>query len=141
MGAAIRSYKDMEYMLFPKALGAFERAWNTRPEWSKKAEDKETFVESFNRFYSIILDREIPFYANKEMRFHLPQPVIEVIDGTLYGYTHIPEAIIRYEKGDKTPTETSPALSEPVALDIETDVISARLFYHGEHSVSTIWRR
>ena len=67
--------------------------------------------------------------------------VIEVIDGTLYGYTHIPEAIIRYEKGDKTPTETSPALSEPVALDIETDVISARLFYHGEHSVSTIWRR
>ena len=37
MGAAIRSYSDMEYMLFPKALGAFDRAWNAHPEWGKDA--------------------------------------------------------------------------------------------------------
>jgi hexosaminidase len=139
MGAAIRSYDDMEYMLFPKALGAFERAWNARPEWAEKAADKDTFTESFNRFYSIILDREIPFYAEKGMRFHIPQPVIEVIDGRLYGYTHIPGAVIRYEKGDKTPTEKSPELEGPMTID--TDMISARLFYLGEHSVSTIWRK
>lgn len=137
MGAAIRSYSDMEYMLFPKALGAFDRAWNAHPVWEKDAASADTFLEAFNRFYSIIIDREMPWYRTRGMRFHLPQPVIFAEDSVLKGYTPIPDAVIHYEFGSTTPTLSSPILDSPVPIPASVDLITARTFYLGETSVST----
>ena len=138
MGAAIRKYSDMEYMIFPKSLGAFDRAWNAKPEWAENATSPECFLEAFNRFYSIIIDREMPFYHEKGMRFHIPQPVIFVDEyGVLSGYTPIPGSVIRYEFGDVTPTLSSPVLEGLVSVPDSVSRVKARLFYLDQNSVST----
>ena len=124
-------------MLFPKALGAFDRAWNAHPVWEKDAASAESFLESFNRFYSIIIDREMPWYRTRGMRFHLPQPVIFAEDSVLKGYTPIPDAVIHYEFGSTTPTLSSPILDNSVPIPASVDLITARTFYLGETSVST----
>ena len=138
MGAAIRCYSDMEYMIFPKALGAFDRAWNAKPGWAENVTSAECFLEAFNRFYSIIIDREMPFYHEKGMRFHIPQPVISVDEyRVLSGYTPIPGSVIRYEFDDVTPTLTSPVLEGLVSVPDSVSRVKARLFYLDQNSVST----
>ena len=137
MGGAVRKYADIDYLLFPKVLGAFDRAWNARPAWSAKAADPEVFLEAFNRFYSIIIDREMPWFRAGGMRFHLPQPCISVEDGKLVGYSPIPGAEIRYEFGTATPTASSPVLEGPVSIPDSVTRVTARTFYLNETSVST----
>ncbi len=137
MGAAVRSYDDVDYMLFPKSLGAFDRAWNARPVWAEDAASETAFMEAFNHFYSIIVVREMPWFRQQGMRFHLPQPVISVQDGMLTGNAPIPGAVIRYEFGDRTPSASSPSLEEPTPLPSTVSRVTARLFYLGETSVST----
>ena len=44
----LRDFDDVTFQMLPKALGVAERAWNT------------TSPGDFNRFYSIIAEREIP---------------------------------------------------------------------------------
>lgn len=141
MGAAVRRYSDIDYMLFPKILGAFDRAWNTRPAWSSEPTDKELFQRAFNHHYSKIIAYEFPFYVRRGMRFHLPQPTIYVQNGKLYGETPIPNAEIRYEIGDKTPTPKSPVLKGKVSIPTNVSRVKARLFWNGEQSVSTVWCR
>ena len=50
----LRSFDDATYQMLPKALGVAERAWNTRPDST-----------SFERFYSIIVSREMPVWERK----------------------------------------------------------------------------
>lgn len=45
----LRSMDMFMYALMPKSLGVFDRAWNTTPDMS------------FDRFYSIVADRELPY--------------------------------------------------------------------------------
>lgn len=54
----LRSFDDATYQMLPKALGVAERAWNAHPEW---VSDKD-FNDSFDRFYSIIVEREMPVW-------------------------------------------------------------------------------
>lgn len=42
--------------MYPKALGNYERAWNARPEGDYR---------SFDKFYSIVADREVPWFDSK----------------------------------------------------------------------------
>lgn len=61
----IRSIDDATYQMLPKALGVWERAWNTSPDWPTD----EAFAADFNRFYSIIVHREMPAWDAKGYRY------------------------------------------------------------------------
>lgn len=50
----LRSFDDATYQMLPKALGIAERAWNACPDST-----------NFERFYSIIVAREIPVWERK----------------------------------------------------------------------------
>ena len=52
----LRSFQDVTYQMLPKALGVAERGWNNR-------------TSDFNRFYSIIVKRELPDWDQHEFVF------------------------------------------------------------------------
>ena len=53
----LRSFDDATYQMLPKILGVAERGWN--------GGCLETFEMSFERFYSIIVEREMPEWERK----------------------------------------------------------------------------
>ena len=57
----LRSFDDATYQMLPKALGVAERGWN--------GGYLETFDTAFNRFYSIIVSREMPVWEQKGYAF------------------------------------------------------------------------
>ena len=54
----LRSFDDVTYQMLPKALGVAERAWNASPD-----------ATGFERFYSIIVAREMPDWEKKGLVF------------------------------------------------------------------------
>ena len=67
----IRCFDHVTYYLFPKALGLFERGWNVSPVWEETTvADDPAFVEDFNKFYSIINDKELPYYQKIGISYH-----------------------------------------------------------------------
>ena len=50
----LRSFDDVTYQMLPKALGVVERAWNTSPDST-----------GFERFYGIIVAKEMPVWEKK----------------------------------------------------------------------------
>ena len=67
----IRSFDHVTYYLFPKALGLFERGWNASPVWEDTTvSDDPAFVDDFNKFYSIINDKELPYYQKAGISYH-----------------------------------------------------------------------
>lgn len=54
----VRSIDDATYQILPKALGVFERGWNSSPCWPTD----EAFFEDFDKFYSIISAHEMPWW-------------------------------------------------------------------------------
>ena len=57
----LRSFDDATYQMLPKALGVAERAWNAHPSWSTESD----LSADFERFYSIIVEREMPIWDRK----------------------------------------------------------------------------
>ncbi len=57
----LRSFDDATYQMLPKILGVAERGWN--------GGYLETFDTAFNRFYSIIVSREMPVWEQKGYAF------------------------------------------------------------------------
>ena len=53
----LRSFEDVTYQMLPKGLGVAERGWN--------GGYLEPFETAFNRFYSIIVAREMPEWERK----------------------------------------------------------------------------
>ena len=53
----LRNFDDVTFQMLPKALGVAERAWNT------------TSPDDFNRFYSIIVEREMPVWEKMGYKF------------------------------------------------------------------------
>ncbi len=60
-GETIRSFDNVTYNIFPKALGAFERGWNANVQWA----DDGQFRKDFTHFYSIVKQREEPTWDFK----------------------------------------------------------------------------
>ena len=54
----LRSFDDATYQMLPKALGVAERAWNACPDST-----------NYERFYSIIVTREMPIWERKGYMF------------------------------------------------------------------------
>ncbi len=61
----LRSPGDFQYAIFPKAIGAFERGWNSRPCWP----DDDAFAADWDKFYSILAQKEFPVYKEKGIKF------------------------------------------------------------------------
>jgi len=57
----LRSFDDATYQMLPKILGVAERGWN--------AEANEPIETAFNRFYSIIVSREMPVWEQNGYAF------------------------------------------------------------------------
>ena len=53
----LRSFDDVTYQMLPKGLGVAERGWN--------GGSLEAFETSFEQFYSIIVEREMPVWERK----------------------------------------------------------------------------
>ena len=51
-----RSLDDVTFQMLPKAVGIWERGWNASPDWPTD----EAFATDFNRFYSILVKKEMP---------------------------------------------------------------------------------
>lgn len=67
----LRSFDHVTYYIFPKALGLFERGWNARPEWERTTvSDDPTFTSAFDKFYSIVVDNEMPYYDSMGISYH-----------------------------------------------------------------------
>lgn len=67
----LRCFDHVTYYIFPKALGLFERGWNAEPVWAaSKIADDPVFVADFNKFYSIIVDHEMPYYDSIGISYH-----------------------------------------------------------------------
>ena len=61
----IRCFDHVTYYFFPKSVGLFERGWNASPTWEgTTASDDPLFISDFDRFYSIVVDREMPYYES-----------------------------------------------------------------------------
>ena len=67
----LRSFDHVTYYLFPKALGLFERGWNATPAWAgTTAPDDPAFLADFDRFFSVVTDREYPYYDAQGISYH-----------------------------------------------------------------------
>ncbi|NLZ20067.1 MAG: family 20 glycosylhydrolase [Bacteroidales bacterium] len=70
----LRCFDHVTYYLFPKALGLFERGWNATPVWAgTTAADDPAFTADFDRFFSIIVDHEYPYYESQGISYHRHQ--------------------------------------------------------------------
>lgn len=61
----LRSFDDATYQMLPKALGVAERAWNAHPNWATESD----LATDFERFYSIIVTREMPVWEQKGLLY------------------------------------------------------------------------
>ena len=67
----LRNFDHVTYYLFPKALGLFERGWNASPAWTETTQpDDPAFVTDFDHFFSIIVEREYPYYESLRISWH-----------------------------------------------------------------------
>ena len=64
----IRNFDHVTYYIFPKAAGLFERGWNAAPEWS--GTEDEAFETDFDKFFSIIVQNEYPYYDSMGITYH-----------------------------------------------------------------------
>lgn len=64
----IRNFDHVSYYIFPKAVGQFERAWNAVPAWGK--DDEEAFLADFDKFFSIVVEHEYPYYDSIGITYH-----------------------------------------------------------------------
>jgi len=68
----IRNFDHVTYYLFPKIIGNFERGWNANPSWaSTNASDDPAFVEAFDKFYSIIQERETSYFEQNNIAYRV----------------------------------------------------------------------
>jgi hexosaminidase len=67
----IRSFDHVTYYLFPKAVGLVERGWNADPVWSgTTVSDDPAFMDDFDKFFSIVVDHEYPYYEGLGISWH-----------------------------------------------------------------------
>jgi len=67
----IRSADHVTYYIFPKTLGLFERGWNATPDWGDTTvSDDPRFMYAFDKFYSIIVDHEFPYFDSLGISYH-----------------------------------------------------------------------
>lgn len=84
----VRSFDDVTYDLLPKIVGVFERGWNAYPSWRSE----EEFRAAFDRYYSIIVQYEMPWWASQGFNFHLPQAGVRRTEDGILTNVAFPQA-------------------------------------------------
>ena len=121
----IRSFEQVEYLLFPKIFGLAERAWNTEQlEWQSKSQ--------FNRFIGTEL---LPQLEEMKFNYRVGMPGIVKKDGKVYMNSAYPQAEIRYTTDGSEPNANSKLWTKPVK--IKAKKIKAKAFYLGKESYVT----
>lgn len=134
----IRSFENVEYMLFPKLLGLAERGWEANPAWGTQSgvQGEQAFNRALSLYYEKISKEEMPYWAKLGVNFRLPQPGLLVKDGMLYANIAIDGAEIRYTTDGSEPTAQSTLWKEPVKCEAAT--VKAKAFYQGKESLSIL---
>lgn len=69
-GENLRNFDQATYAAFPKALGIFDRAWNSQPAWDVAPHNSaEDLQAAFDTFYTVVTEREMPWYDLKGMNY------------------------------------------------------------------------
>lgn len=131
----IRSFKQIEYYLFPKVFGLAERAWNAQPSWALSP-DSKVYVDAKRKYNAGIVTYELPRLAKRGINFRVSPPGIIVKDGLLFVNTTNPNAVIRYTTDGSEPTGNSVKWQTPITCDAPQ--IKAKAFYLGKESVTTV---
>jgi len=134
----IRSFENVEYMLFPKLMGLAERGWEAHPAWESLTgvQGEQAFNRALSLYYEKISKDEMPHWAKLGVNFRLPQPGLLVKDGMLYANVAIDGAEIRYTTDGSEPTAQSTLWKEPVKCDAAS--VRAKAFYQGKESLSIL---
>ncbi len=62
----VRCFDHVTSYVFPKVCGVFERAWNVSPSWEgTTVADDPLFMEDLDRYYSIVVSHEMPYYESE----------------------------------------------------------------------------
>lgn len=133
----IRSFDQIEYMLFPKLMGLVERGWNAYPAWGTLRGEQElkAFNQALALYYEKIGDREIPYWQKTGVNFRLPHPGLMLKDGKLYANVSYEDMQIRYTTDGTEPNVQSSLWVAPVKCN--ASVVKAKTFYGGKESVTT----
>lgn len=68
----VRNFNHVTSYMFPKVCGVFERAWNSSPSWEGTLEaDHPAFMSDLDRYYSIVVDHEMPYYEETGIVYRL----------------------------------------------------------------------
>lgn len=121
--------QHIDYFVFPKGLGNFDRAWNATPQCS------------YDKFYSTLVNNELPYIKSRGIKYYIPQPGLKIVDGKLVANAPYKGGEIRYNFGEATPTKESTLWSEPIEIPADVKVVSARYFVDDRESVTTTLRR
>ena len=118
----IRSFSQVEWQIYPKIYGLAERAWNNRSHLT------------LSEYNHLVYEKFLPQLAASERNFHIQQPGIKVIDGTIKMNKVMQGGEILYclEDGEWR-TYTS-----PIEVLEGTQIVKAKVCYLGKES-NTTW--
>lgn len=86
----VRSFENLCYNIFPKMTGVFERAWNRDSR------------ESRDEYFSKLVYFEMPYWDEKGISYHVPQPGLIRENGVVKTNSLIPGAqVVVGEQGDR----------------------------------------
>ncbi|MDT0174509.1 beta-N-acetylhexosaminidase [Enterobacter sp. BRE11] len=104
----VRTDAEMEYMLYPRLLAAAERAWH-RAEWELDYQPGREFIggktqwvdqhllrKEWQRFASLLGQRELAKLERAGIAWHLPQPGARIVDGVLEMNVALPGLALEY---------------------------------------------
>ncbi|RMG79030.1 MAG: beta-N-acetylhexosaminidase [Bacteroidetes bacterium] len=118
----IKTPEMLEYYYLPKMFGLAQRAWSEAPTWAD-IEDKARFQaekdKSWNTFAHLLGKKELRRLDHifGGFNYRIPPPGVKISNGKVYANAGFPGQVVRFERGEKDPTPTSPAWQAPLDLE------------------------
>lgn len=133
----IRNFDNVSTALLPKMYGIVERGWNADADWMNSRSESKYYTAA-NQYNNVVYQKELPRAKQLGLKFHIPAPGIEIIDGKLYANSRIPNATIRYTLDESEPTINSTEWTK--AIECNEKTIKAKAFYLDQESVTSVYQ-